>query len=426
MGFRNNSALALEAQDDEEMAFEAPSIQAVENDALGSDEGTARPTDADLAGDVIEFAPSIGASAGIDAADGAVMSLADPEAASLEARLGEAFAEQAEATLPSAAPILPPIAPPRVQPPTSTASSLPPAAGLGDAPSPAHADVQPTDATDDLPLSSDQRRLLESLGDEERDELRSKLKQERERLEAERRRLDADRKRMEAAGPTTGLAAVAHMLFGARNNLERRQAHFQAREAFLQTGFVGENYFRLKQRDFVRTAADVAAKQAELSGAVRNFNDAFGATAPGRRYLDRVERLVSGGMQREAARTFVAEGNVVGAAEDAEAAARDPRVAAARDAMYETVGKLEKTAAKFGSDFELLQRNFPDKLDAGGTADVVKAFERIARETPRPVTEPGVSSDRTIDKRLAKMADGIKELVEAVTRMIQSIFRPKA
>lgn len=93
--------------------------------------------------------------------------------------------------------------------------------------------------------------------------------------------------------------------------------------------------------------------------------------------------------------------------------------------MYETAGILEKTAAKFGADFELLQRNFPDKLDAGGTADVVKAFERIARETPKPVAEPGVPSDRTLEKRLAKMAEGIKDLVEAVTRMIQSIFRPK-
>ena len=92
--------------------------------------------------------------------------------------------------------------------------------------------------------------------------------------------------------------------------------------------------------------------------------------------------------------------------------------------MYETAGILEKTAAKFGADFELLQRNFPDKLDAG-TADVVKAFERIARETPKPVAEPGVPSDRTLEKRLSKMAEGIKDLVEAVTRMIQSIFRPK-
>ncbi|MFC6047034.1 hypothetical protein ACFPYM_04210, partial [Methylobacterium hispanicum] len=293
-------------------------------------------------------------------------------------------------------------------------------------PSPALADAQAPDASDDLPLSADQRRLLDSLGGEEREELRSKLRQERERLEAERRRLDADRKRIEAAGPATGLAAIAHMVFGARNKLDRRQADFQAREVFLQTGFVGENYFRLKQRGFVRTAAEVATRQAELGGAVRSYNDAFGSTEPGRRYLDRIERLVAGGMQRDAAQAFVAEGNVVGAKEDAEAAARDPRVAAARNAMYETAGKLEKTAAKFGTDFELLQRTFPDKLDAGGTADVVKAFERIAREAPKPVAEPGVPSDRTLEKRLAKMAEGIRELVEAVTRMIQSLIRPNA
>lgn len=423
MGFGKKGALADEAPDDYvEEPFEAPSAPpAVLADQIAF-EGTEAGSGPVLGAGAIEFAPSLAPAAANDAADGAVMSLADPAAASLEARLGEAFAEQAEATLPSAAPVLPQTSSPRVQPP---AGAPHPAAGPADAAPPSPPPAQAEDVPDDVPLSADQRRLLDSLGDEEREELRTRLRQERELLEADRRRLDAERKRLEAAGPVTGLAAVAHMLFPRRNTIERRQAAFQAREAFLQTGFVGENYFRLKQRDFVRTAAAVAAKQAELCGAVRSYNDAFAATEPGRRYLDRVDRLVAGGMQREAAQAFVAEGNVVGAKEDAEAAARDPRVAAARNAMYETAGTLEKTAAKFGADFGLLQRNFPDKLDAGGTADVVKAFERIARETPKPVAEPGVPSDRTLEKRLAKMAEGIKELVEAVTRMIQSIFRPK-
>lgn len=423
MGFGKKGALAEEAPDDYvEEPFETPSAPpAVFADPVAF-EGTESGGGTGLAAGAIEFAPSLALAAANDAA---VMSLADPDAASLEARLGEAFAEQAEATLPSAAPVLPQTSSPRVQPPPAGAPH--PAAGPADAPppSPTPSTAQTEDVPDDLPLSADQRQLLDSLGEEERAELRTRLQRERERLEADRRRLEAERKRLEAAGPVTGLAAVAHMLFPRRNTIERRQADFQAREAFLQTGFVGENYFRLKQRDFVRTAAAIAAKQAELGGTVRSYNDAFGATEPGRRYLDRVDRLIAAGMQREAAQAFVAEGNVVGAKEDAEAAARDPRVAAARSAMYETAGILEKTAAKFGADFELLQRNFPDKLDAGGTADVVKAFERIARETPKPVAEPGVPSDRTLEKRLAKMAEGIKDLVEAVTRMIQSIFRPK-
>lgn len=424
MGFGKKGALADEAPDDYvEEPIEAPSAPPAAFAEPVAFEGTEAESGTVLGVGAIEFAPSLAPAAANDADHGAVMSLADPAAASLEARLGEAFAEQAEATLPSAAPVLPQASSPRVQPPPAGAPH--PAAGPADAALPSPPPAQAEDVPDDVPLSADQRRLLDSLGEEEREELRTRLRQERELLEADRRRLEAERKRLEAAGPVTGLAAVAHMLFPRRNTIDRRQAAFQAREAFLQTGFVGENYFRLKQRDFVRTAAAVAAKQAELGGAVRSYNDAFGATEPGRRYLDRVDRLVAGGMQREAAQAFVAEGNVVGAKEDAEAASRDPRVAAARNAMYETAGNLEKTAAKFGADFELLQRNFPDKLDAAGTADVVKAFERIARETPKPVAEPGVPSDRTLEKRLAKMAEGIKELVEAVTRMIQSIFRPK-
>lgn len=425
MGFGKGNALVDEAQDDYvEEPFEGPLPSSPAAPGPISIEGTTAERGSAAGAGAIEFAPSLALAHDNDAG-GAVMSLADPAAASLEARLGEAFAEHAEATLPAAAPVLPQAPSPRIQPPP--AGPAQPAAPADTAsPSPALAEAQAPDASDDLPLSPDQRRLLDSLGGEEREELRAKLRHERERLEAERRRLEADRKRAEAVGPATGLAAVAHMLFGSRNNLDRRQAAFQAREAFLQTGFVGENYFRLKQRDFVRTAASVAARQVELGGAVRSYNEAFGATEPGRRYLDRIERLVAGGMQREAAQAFVAEGNVVGAREDAEAACRDPRVAAARKSMYQTAGQLEMTAAKFGADFELLHRNFPDKLDAGGTADVVKAFERIAEEAPKPVAEPGVPSDRTLEKRLAKMAEEIKELVEAVTRMIQSLFRPKA
>ncbi|MGU3560158.1 hypothetical protein [Methylobacterium radiotolerans] len=41
------------------------------------------------------------------------------------------------------------------------------------------------------------------------------------------------------------------------------------------------------------------------------------------------------------------------------------------------------------------------------------------------MAEPGVEPDRTLEKHLAKMADGIKALVEAISKMIQSVFRPK-
>jgi hypothetical protein len=358
----------------------------------------------------------------------AVLHLADPSAGSLEERLGEILAQQAETTLPAAdaAPAIPRSAF-NVRPPTPGAAPEAPSPGGDERPSAAAQPAEQAAGSDreDLGLSPDQQRLFESLGDDEREEIKHRLRTERERLEAERRRLDLERKRAEAAPPVTGLAMLAHALLPRRNSLERRESDFRSREAFLQSGYVGENYLRLKQRDFLRTAADLATKQAALSQSVNAYNSAFGATEPGRRYLDKVDRLVAGGMQREAAQAFVREGNVVGAKEDAAAALKDPRVAAAKAAMNETTTQLEAAAGKFGADYQLLQKNFPEQISREGAEDVVKAFDRIARETPKPVAEPGVEPDQTLEKRLAKMAEGIKSLVEAITKMIQSVFRPK-
>lgn len=426
MGFGKSNALVDEDHDDvppEDVV--QPFVHPIPSETI---EFGAPPGAADV-GDAIQFAPSVVPSPDNDEGGGAVLHLADPSAGSFDERMGDALAQRAEATLPAAdvAPALPRSAP-LVQPPPRGATPETPSApsdlrtpeGAAAAPSPQQQPEQ-----EDLGLSPDQMRLFESLGEDERAEIKHHIRSERDRLEAERRKLEMERKRMEAAPPVTGLAMLAHALFRPRNTLESRERDFRTREAFLQTGYVGENYFRLKQRDFLRTAADVAARQAALANAVNSYNAAFGATEPGRRYLDKVDRLVAGGMQRDAAQAFVREGNVVGAKEDAAEAVKDPRVAASKAAMNETTAQLEATARKFGGDYELLQKNFPDKLSHNGADEVVKAFDRISKETPKPVAEPGVEPDQTMEKRLAKMAEGIKALVEAITRMIQSVFQPK-
>ncbi|MFC6050850.1 hypothetical protein ACFPYM_23710, partial [Methylobacterium hispanicum] len=117
MGFGKSNALADEAQDDYvEEPFEAPLPSLATVPPAFERTGVA-PGEGSNDGE-IEFAPSL-APARPDDAGGAVMSLADPAAASLEARLGEAFAEQAEATLPAAAPVLPQPPSPRIQPPST-------------------------------------------------------------------------------------------------------------------------------------------------------------------------------------------------------------------------------------------------------------------------------------------------------------------
>jgi hypothetical protein len=408
----------------------------------GPDDDAAQPFVPSVPSEAIEFAPSGFAPAVEDPSFSAppipspandeeapaVLHLADPSAGSLEERLGEILAQQAESTLlaADAAPAIPRSAF-TVRPPTPGVAPEAPSPGNDEKPSAAAQPAEQAAGSDreDLGLSPDQQRLFGSLGDDEREEIKHRLRTERERLEAERRRLEMERKRAEAAPPVTGLAMLAHALLPRRNSLERRESDFRSREAFLQSGYVGENYLRLKRRDFLRTAADLATKQAALSQSVNSYNAAFGATAPGRRYLDKVDRLVAGGMQRDAAQAFVREGNVVGAKEDAAEALKDPRVAAAKAAMNDTATQLEAAAGKFGADYQLLQKNFPEQISREGAEDVVKAFDRIARETPKPVAEPGVEPDQTLEKRLAKMAEGIKSLVEAITKMIQSVFRPK-
>ncbi|MGU3659126.1 hypothetical protein [Methylobacterium fujisawaense] len=426
MGFGKSNALIDEdpddgPEDDVVQAF-APTVpsEAIEFAA----DGIGSPAEA-----VPFAAPDLPPAANDEGA--AVLHLADPSAGSLEERLGEILAQQAESTLPvaDAAPAIPRSAF-TVRPPTPGAASGSPSPTGGEprtssTPEAPAAEQASGPEREDLGLMPDQQRLFDSLGDEEREEIKHRLRTERERLEADRRRLEMERKRAEAAPPVTGLAMLAHALLPRRNTLERRESDFRNREAFLQSGYVGENYLRLKQRDFLRTAADLAARQATLAQSVNSYNAAFGATEPGRRYLDKVERLVAGGMQRDAAQAFVREGNVVGAKEDAAEAAKDPRVAAARAAMYDSAAQLEASAGKFGADYQLLQKNFPEQISREGTGDVVKAFDRIARETPKPVAEPGVEPDRTLEKRLAKMADGIKALVEAISKMIQSVLRPK-
>ena len=428
MGFGKNTAFAEEDLDDVPADdVVQPAVQSAPSEAIefGAHPGVSGD------GDGIQFAPSFVPSPDNDESGAAVLHLADPSTGSLDERLGEVLAQQAETTLPAAdvAPALPRSSP-QVQRPASGVVSETPAppaddrrpGALPEGPFP-HQQQPPEQ--EDLGLSPDQMRLFESLGEEEKAEIKHRLRAERERLEAERRRLELERKRQEAAPPATGLAMLAQAVFRPRNTLERREKDFRTREAFLQTGYVGENYFRLKQRDFLRTAADVAARQAALSSAVNSYNAAFGASEPGRRYLDKVERLVAGGMQRDAAQAFVREGNVVGAKEDAAEAMMDPRVAASKAAMNQTTAQLEATARKFGGDYELLQKNFPDKLSHKGADEVVKAFDRIAKDTPKPVAEPGVDPDQAIETRLAKMAEGIKALVEAISKMIQSVFQPK-
>jgi hypothetical protein len=382
--------------------------------------------------EAIEFATDgIGPSAANDEGGMAVPPLADALADPLNEQLLEVIAQRAESTLPAAdaAPAIPRSAF-SVRPPTPGAASESPSPAGGDArpdsaPEATAAEQAPGPEREDLGLTPDQQRLFDSLGEEEREEIKHRLRTERERLEADRRRLEMERKRVEAAPPVTGLAMLAHALLPRRNTLERRESDFRSREAFLQSGYVGENYLRLKQRDFLRTAADLAARQAALAQSVNSYNAAFGATESGRRYLDKIERLVAGGMQRDAAQAFVREGNVVGAKEDAAEASKDPRVAAARAAMNDSAAQLEASAGKFGADYQLLQKNFPEQISREGTEEVVKAFDRIAKETPKPVAEPGVEPDQTLEKRLAKMADGIKALVEAISKMIQSVFRQK-
>lgn len=423
MGFGKSNALVEEdlddGPDDDVQAF-APAVPSEAIEFAPS--GFAAPAD-----EPSFAAPSVPSPANDEEAP-AVLHLADPSAGSLEERLGEILAQQAESTLPAgdAAPAIPRSAF-TVRPPTPGAAPEAPSPGNDEKPSAAAQPAEQVAGSDreDLGLSPDQQRLFESLGDDEREEIKHRLRTERERLEAERRRLEMERKRAEAAPPVTGLAMLAHALLPRRNSLERRESDFRSREAFLQSGYVGENYLRLKQRDFLRTAAELATKQAALSQSVNSYNAAFGATEPGRRYLDKVDRLVAGGMQRDAAQAFVREGNVVGAKEDAAAALKDPRVAAAKAAMNDTATQLEAAAGKFGADYQLLQKNFPERISREGAEDVVKAFDRIARETPKPVAEPGVEPDQTLEKRLAKMAEGIKSLVEAITKMIQSVFRPK-
>ena len=428
MGFGKSNALVDEDQDDapaEDVA--QPFVHAAPSEAI---EFGAPPSMAAV-DDSIQFAPSVVPSADNDEG-GAVLHLADPSAGSLDDRFSAALAQRAEETLPAAdlAPALPPSAPLVKRPPQGASAETPTApAAPSDVRTPdgAAAALSPAQQPEpeDLGLSPDQMRLFESLGEDEKAEIKHRLRSERDRLEADRRRLEMERKRMDAAPPVAGLAMLAHAIFRPRNTLERREKDFRTRESFLQTGYVGENYFRLKQRDFLRTAAEVASRQTALSNAVNSYNAAFGATEPGRRYLDKVDRLVAGGMHRDAAQAFVREGNVVGAKEDAAEALKDPRVAAAKAAMNETTAQLEATARKFGGDYELLQKNFPDKLSHNGADEVVKAFDKIAKETPKPVAEPGVEPDQTMEKRLAKMAEGIKALVEAISRMIQSVFQPR-
>lgn len=428
MGFGKSNAFVDEDQDDappEEVV--RPFAQPDPSEAI---EFGAPPVAA-AAEDVIQFAPSSVPSPDNDEG-GAVLRLTDSPDAPWTESLGEALAQRSEETLPAAglAPALPPSAPRVQRPPQGAAAETPAApAAKSDAPAQDGAPAAPSPAQqpepEDLGLSPDQMRLFESLGEDEKAEIKHHLRSERDRLEADRRRLEMERKRMEAAPPVGGLAMLAHAMFRPRNTLERRERDFRTREAFLQTGYVGENYFRLKQRDFLRTAGEVAARQAALSNAVNSYNAAFGATEPGRRYLDKVDRLIAGGMHRDAAQAFVREGNVVGAKEDAAEALKDPRVAASKAAMNETTTQLEATARKFGADYELLQKNFPDKLSHNGADEVVKAFDKIAKQTPKPVAEPGVEADQTMEKRLARMAEGIKALVEAISRMIQSVFQPK-